>query len=127
MSPWLQLLLSLVWIASGLLLGRRSGRTGNGLVWAVVLGPLGVLLFGYGEWRRSAPSPAPLPVAATADLDLPVQVLVDGHWREGRLQTWAQGEAAWHGWVRYSTDGVEGAAWFTDGEVRRPPGASGQR
>jgi hypothetical protein len=120
MPEWTRLVLLVCWVAVGWLIGRRSGRAGTGILWAVVLGPLGLILFAYGERRRSETQPPRGGLkAADARLNIPVEVLTDGSWLKGRLQTWAQYAEEWHGWVEYNLDGVDQAAWFGPEQLRK--------
>lgn len=125
MSPWSQLLLLGCWISIGLLIGRWHRRTGTGILWVVVLGPLGLLLVAFGELRRgraSASEPALAPVAE--NLNLPVEVSVEGQWHPGRLQAWTQGQGTWQGWVEYQIDHEHQAAWFGDEDMRKVPSST---
>lgn len=89
------------------------------MLWALLFGPLGVALFAFGEWKRHGKEELPTTSTVAEDLNVPVQVNIGGGWLEGRLQTWAQGEDSWHGWVRYSVDGEDRADWFKSEDLRR--------
>ena len=113
-----------LWVGVGALIGWKSGRRGTGMLWALVFGPLGALLFAYGEARRSR---IPTPIAQSEhseNLDLPVQVNIEGRWIDGRLQTWDQVGTEWFGWVRYLADEEHKADWFNAEQVRRPEPAN---
>jgi hypothetical protein len=69
------------------------------MIWALVFGPLGALLFAYGEWRRSKVPPEPELLTSGDNLNVPVKVRVDDAWVQGFLQTWVQGDQEWHGVV----------------------------
>ncbi len=58
MVPWTALFWwNLGFVAVGALLGHWRGRLGEGIGWAVLLGPIGWLVF----LRRKPPQPPPLP------------------------------------------------------------------
>jgi hypothetical protein len=116
---YLRLVLLVLWLAAGALIGRKSGRQGTGMLWALMLGPLGVAFFAFGEWRRSEQGQEPSHSDAPAALDLPVQVSVDGQWVEGRLDSWTTRNTLWQGWVRYSIHGQDQSEWFDSERVRR--------
>jgi hypothetical protein len=122
MSPWLQLLLFGCWISIGLLIGRWHRRTGTAILWVVVLGPVGLLLVSYGEWRRSRAGTSEAEIAPVAEnLNLPVEVSVEGQWYAGRLQAWTQREGTWQGWVEYQINSKAQAAWFGEESIRKVP------
>jgi hypothetical protein len=52
--------------------------------------------------------------------DVEVQVLVDGQWLDGWLDTWDKRGDQWHGFVRYQTAPAENyLGWFDQDEIRR--------
>ncbi len=60
MSPW-QVLVSVLWgilIVAGYYLGKRKGRTADGVWLAVILGPIGLAITTFGL-RTRPPEPAP--------------------------------------------------------------------
>jgi hypothetical protein len=116
---YLRLAMLVLWLGAGALIGRKSGRQGTGMLWALMLGPLGVAFFAFGEWRRSEPGQEPHHPDARAPLDLPVEVNVDGQWVDGRLDSWTTRNTLWQGWVRYSIQGRDQSAWFDSDRVRR--------
>jgi hypothetical protein len=118
MPVWTQLVLFVCWAAVGLLIGRRSGRAGTAILWAVMWGPLGLIFFAYGESRRRKIQPPRL-VSTDARLDIPVEVLTEGSWHQGRLRTWTLETDEWHGWVEYRLGGVAQAAWFRPERMRK--------
>jgi hypothetical protein len=51
--------------------------------------------------------------------DVAVQVLVDGAWLDGWLDTWNRRGDRWHGFVRYQTAPAEDyLGWFDQDQVR---------
>jgi hypothetical protein len=52
--------------------------------------------------------------------DVPVQVLVDGQWLDGWLDTWDKRAGRWTGFVRYQTAPAENyLGWFVEDCIRR--------
>lgn len=114
-----ELLVLSVWVTVGMLIIRRSRVAGLSVLWMVVLGPLGLLAVGFGEWRRRKVGLEPPVPMAPENLEIPVQVDVDGQWLDGLLHTWSVTDRGWHGWVSFGLEGSFRTGWFAADHVRR--------
>jgi hypothetical protein len=68
----------------------------------------------------SAARPTIADVSGNRLEDVPVQVLVDGQWLDGWLDTWDKRAGRWTGFVRYQTAPAENyLGWFVEDCIRR--------
>lgn len=120
MTWWMSLGLGVACGLVGALVGQREGRAKSGLLWGLVLGPLGLVLFVVGSRKRQRNVDEPARWDPANMLNIGVEACFDGDWRVGTLQSWRQGEQVWEGFVRFPESGREPATgWFTAEQIRQ--------